>query len=384
MFYYLICLLSIITAFLCAAYVFLIGSFCIGWKRTNLLKIKSGEKTDVAIIVAARNEEDNILECLKSISFQTYSGNFEIIVVNDNSTDKTEKIISEFTLSHSNVKLINLSDFSLEGKKNAISTAIRMTNSELIITTDADCTMGNKWLETIVFFYNQTKAKMIVAPVAFKAESGVFQKMQSLEMLALQGSTCGSLYYGKAIMCNGANLAYKKSVFGELNGFKGIEESASGDDVLLMYKINEKYKDEIKFLKNSDAVVYTKPKVKMKDFIEQRKRWASKDFSLLNKETKIVGTTVYSYNFMILLTGIIAGFASLKSTVYQPFFEFCLILFGIKCLIDFLLLFLAASFFKKKRMLYLFLPEQLCYIVYVVLIGLLGKKGSYSWKGRKY
>lgn len=373
-----------LTALLCSVYTFMIGFFCIGWKKTSQQR-KNNAYVPVAVIVAARNEEESIADCLRSIMEQAYPAeNLELIVVNDNSTDKTEDIIKDFLLIHSNIHLINLSDHALAGKKNAIATAISKTNAELIVTTDADCMMGKNWLESIVAFYKQANCKMIVAPVAFNGEKGLFEKMQSLEMMALMGCTCGSLYYGKAIMCNGANLAYTKQAFNELEGFKGIGEKPTGDDVLLMYKISRKYKNSVKFLKNQDSIVYTKAKKQLHDFIEQRKRWASKDFREFNSETKIVSFTVYLFNFMILLITILTGFASVKSTIYLPFFKISLILLGIKCVIDFLLLFLAAAFFKKERFLYLFLPEQFLYVLYVVVIGLLGKKGTYSWKERKY
>lgn len=384
MFYYLICFLVVITVSLSLFYFFIIGAFCLGWKKTVQLQIKQAS-IPVAVIVAARNEEKNIGECLRALIAQAYPfESVELIVVNDGSTDKTEDIAKEYAVLHSNIRLINLSDYNLTGKKHAISTAVANTSAELIVTTDADCIMGKRWLQSIVSFYDQTKSKMIVGPVAFRDEKGMFQKMQSLEIMALAGSTCGALYYGKAIMCNGANLAYAKQVFDEVNGFRDIDEKPTGDDVLLMYKVSNKYKNSVKFLKDPEAIVYTGAKKEINDFVEQRKRWASKDFRELNTETKIVSMTVYLFNFMILLVGALTGFASVKSAIYLSFFEICLILLGIKCLIDFLLLFLAAAFFKKKRLLYLFLPEQFIFILYVVVIGVLGRKGTYSWKERKY
>jgi cellulose synthase/poly-beta-1,6-N-acetylglucosamine synthase-like glycosyltransferase len=385
MFYYLIVFLVLITGLFCLAYVFLIGAFCLGWKNTETLKKRISKNVHVAVILPARNEEDNIEECLNAIFNQTYPGsNFELIVINDNSTDKTADIIEKYSSQKPNIRLLNLADYFLEGKKNAITIAIDNTNAELIITTDADCTMGPDWLQSIVSFYDQTNAEMIVAPIAFKDEDGFFQKMQSLEMIALMGSTAGALSFGKAIMCNGANLAYTKKVFKELKGFEGIEEKPTGDDVLLMYKVNYKHKNAVKFLKNEESIVYTKAKRTLSDFIQQRKRWVSKDMKMLNHETIWVSIVVYLFNIMILLVCSLTSFASIKSVIYLPFLEISLILLGIKCVIDFLLLFLAASFFKKKILLSLFIPEQLIYIIYVVVIGFPGNKKSFSWKGRKY
>ncbi|MCW3085078.1 MAG: hypothetical protein JWP12_2444 [Bacteroidetes bacterium] len=383
MFLFVVKIVALITAVLCILYTALIARYCYGWIKTRSPGNKNNFPVTIAVIVAARNEEKNIAECLDKLLAQTYpAANVEIIVMDDHSTDLTGMVIQRYTEKYRNVKLISLAETS--GKKNAIAAAIAVTQAELIVTTDADCTMGKNWLETIVGFYSATDSKMIVAPVAFTKPVSVFEKMQSLEFMALMGSTAGSLYFNAAILCNGANLAYTRAVFNELNGFSGIDGGASGDDVLLMYKIAEKYPEKIRFLKDAEAIVYTPAKKTFSEFMNQRKRWASKGFGAMNPATRMVSVLVYSVSFMLLFMGFLTGFAALKSAVYLPFFEFCLIMTGIKCIIDFLLLFLAASFFKRKHELFLFLPEQLLYMLYVVVVGMLGSTGKYEWKGRKF
>jgi cellulose synthase/poly-beta-1,6-N-acetylglucosamine synthase-like glycosyltransferase len=206
--------------------------------------------------------------------------------------------------------------------------------------------------------------------------------MQSLEFMALIGCGGASLFYKKAIMCNGANLAYSKAAYEEVNGFYGIEEKASGDDVLLMYKINEKYPGAVRFLKNREAIVCTRAKQQLKDFIQQRKRWSSKGFWAFNTETKITALIVYLFSLYLVLVPLIDLLCYRNSFFHQVLTDFCLILLGIKCFIDFLLLFLTASFFKKERFLLLFLPEQILYLMYVVLIGIIGSIGKFEWKDR--
>jgi cellulose synthase/poly-beta-1,6-N-acetylglucosamine synthase-like glycosyltransferase len=377
---YLLWTITVFACIFCIAYVVLIAAFCFGWVRTNSQVAASSARVNVAVIIAARNEEAVIPDCLRSLASQAYpSERMEVIIVNDHSEDRTAEIAESFCRERPNWKTLSSEG---PGKKNAIATGIKNTTAELIITTDADCSMGDQWIEKITAFYEKSGAAMIAAPVAFKNERSTFEKMQSLEMMALMGSTCGSLYFNRPIMCNGANLAYQRKIYNELNGFEGIDHLASGDDVLLMYKFADAHKGGVMFLKEPEAVVYTGAKNNISEFMLQRKRWASKGFGLLNAETKLVSIVIYLFCFFIVLMGALSGFASIKSAIYLPFLQICLILMGIKCVIDFLLLFLAASFFKKKRYLYLFLPEQFIYILYVVLAGMPGKK-KYEWKGRK-
>lgn len=379
-------ILIIVTALLCFAYFILIASYCYAWvKMKSPTIIGDTAKTSVTVIIAARNEENNIQHCLTSVLKQSYpSYLFEVIIVDDASEDTTNSMVQQFCDKHTNIKLIALDKNSnLIGKKNAITIAIKEAKGELIVTTDADCIMGIDWLNTIVNFYNISKAKMIVAPVSFHNENSIFKKMQSLEFMALMLSGGASLYFNKSIMCNGANLAYTKEVFDEVNGFKGIDQQPSGDDVLLMYKIAGKYPENIYFLKHRKAIVYTKSASTVKEFTDQRKRWASKGFNALNTETKLVSLIVYLFNLSLVIITLLSLFYCENLLFHLSLSKICLILFGIKCLIDFLLLFLSTSFFKKKRFLIYFLPEQVIYIVYVIIIGIWGSIGNYEWKGRK-
>ena len=378
-------ILIYITIIIVLAYFFLIASYCYGWIKTKSIKLKSADSIFVSVIIAARNEENNIVNCLNALIKQTYPANkFEIIIVDDASTDSTNKLIREYSVNHSNIKLHALTGEGInKGKKAAIGTGIQKAKGELIVTTDGDCLMGEDWLSSIVSFYLETNAKMIIGPVCYQNEKGIFEKMQSLEFMALIACGGASLFYNKAIMCNGANLAYPKKVFDEVNGFEGIDEKASGDDVLLMYKIKEKYPKGIKFLKNEHAIVHTEAKHNLNEFLHQRKRWASKGFSVLNNETKVVSLLVYCINFLLITMPLIGTLCLGNMAFYPIFIEICLILILIKCFIDFLLLFLSASFFNKKRLLIYFLPEQLIYMLYVAIMGLVGAFGKYEWKGRQ-
>lgn len=364
-------------------YLLLIVSYCYGWIKTKETKLQEDASTFVSVIISVRNEEKNISICINNILAQTYaSDKFEIIVIDDHSDDTTFSILKKYSEKYPHLKCIQLSD-NVFGKKQAIKKAIEISKGDLIVTTDADCEMGKEWLASIVSFYKNTNAKMIVAPVTFHKENSLFEKMQSLEFMALMACGGASLFFNKAIMCNGANLAYEKSAYQKVDGFEDIRDKASGDDVLLMYKIKKSFPNEIHFLKNEKAIVYTKAKESLKEFTQQRKRWASKGFFALNAETQRVSLLIYLFSFYLVFIPLIGVVCLPNSPFYVPFMEICLILLGIKCFIDFLLLFLSASFFKKRGLLLLFLPEQIIYMIYVVLFGLLGSIGKYEWKGRK-
>ena len=237
-------------------YCFLLFFYRKGWRAIQYsTSVINHQNTFVSIIVPARNEEANISNLIHSIQNQTYPKScFELIIIDDCSTDRTAEIVKK--QSDSNIKLIALSDYLDEKninayKKKAIEIGIKASSGTLIITTDADCTMGENWLQEIVNCFEINQPKMIVMPVKINYSNRFIEIFQSLDFMCLQGITGASVQKKFHGMCNGANLAYTKSVFNEVGGFSGIDHIASGDDLLLMHKIAKVYTNEIIYLKSS-------------------------------------------------------------------------------------------------------------------------------------
>jgi len=207
--------------------------------------------TSFSIIIPARNEATVIKNCLLSILQQNYPTTlFEIIVIDDHSTDNTSAVVEEIQQQYNNVQLIKLQD-TLEGKvlnsykKKAIENAIDYAKGDWIITTDADCITPQKWLITYDAWIQQNNTVFIAAPVAFTNNGTLLQTFQYIDFMNMQGITAASVNAGFHNMCNGANLAYRKDIFKSVNGFKDIDSIASGDDMLLMNKIKKQIRDEL-------------------------------------------------------------------------------------------------------------------------------------------
>src|SRR5690606_9349990 len=233
--------------------------------------------TKVSVLIAARNEEDNIGRTLEAILKQDFPREFlEVIVIDDHSTDTTASIVRTYEKRGIRLLQLNEGDKLNSYKKLAIKRAIDMANGEIIVTTDADCRMGTKWLSTVVGYFQKTEAYLVSSPVVYSEEKSYFERLQTLEFLYLIGLGAAGIGNGNPTTCNGANLAYRKDVFYEMGGFRGIDNVASGDDELFLHKVAERYADRIKFCKSIAAAVFTDAKPTVSAFISQRKRWASK------------------------------------------------------------------------------------------------------------
>ncbi len=380
-----------LTFFFLILYVGIIVFYKTSWTKIplhNYIKINDASNLPfISIIIAARNEEKNIGACIQSILRQTYPlDKFEVIIVNDHSTDNTTNVVLSF--KQGNIRLINLEDFTEKKvlnsyKKKSIETALQFAKGELIVTTDADCIAPEKWLETLAAFYKDKSPVFVALPVAFKNASEqdsflqrFFINFQSLDFMMLQGITGASVYKKFHAMCNGANLAYQKKVFYEVNGFEGIDAIASGDDMLLMHKIQNRYSEKIMFLKSENVIVETAPAETFKDFIHQRIRWASKADQYTDKKITAVLVLVYLFNVWIFILSI-CSFFSLK------IFYYFLISLAIKIIVEWIFLYPVAKFFDKQKLLWWFIPSQPFHIIYTMVAGFLGKFGTYEWKERR-
>jgi len=342
----------------------------------------SYQDTFVSILVAARNEEDNIEKLIHSIQNQTYPATqFELIIIDDFSTDQTVSIIKPYL--NEKIRLLELKHFITDGtihsyKKKAIALGIQHSKGELMVTTDADCMMGKDWLQTIVNEYKEKNAVMLVMPVVIQCKSRLLEIFQMLDFMSLQGITGVVVHHKLMGMCNGANLAYTKKVFNEVSGFDGIDNIASGDDYLLMHKIAALYPNDIGYIKSRNAIVETEATKTWKAFFHQRIRWASKAEKYQDKRILPVLVLVYFVNVglgVMLITGLVM----MEIVIVKLF----LILLLTKTIFELNFLLPVAKFYNKEKWLWWFPLMQPLHIFYTIVAGWLGKFGNYEWKSRQ-
>jgi len=336
----------------------------------------------ISIIIPVRNEAKTIIECLKSIVHQKIAPEqFEVIISDDFSEDNTVPIVRSFIAEWPQYNWVIISGdegkIGQPGKKGAIDHAIRRARGSLIVTTDADTHRGDQWLFSMIRYYRETGAKMILGPVVFDKEQTLFQKLQSLEFLGIMGITAGLANRGMAVMCNGANLGYEKEVFNQAGGFQGNERFASGDDQFLLWSIKRKYGGSaIRFLLDQEAIVTTPGAKSLGDFFSQRLRWVSKSRGYRDGFVLFTGVITYLYQ-AALLAGFFLGFLS------PIFLYLSFALFFFKILVDFPLVFSMARFFGKQQLWPWYIPAQVFQIFYVTLTGPLAFIIPVKWKGRK-
>ncbi|MEL0644061.1 glycosyltransferase [Olleya sp. Ti.3.14] len=364
-------------------YLFLIGFFVLGFDKVKQFRLQDiTPKTTFTVIIPFRNEAKNLPELIDSLLNLNYPKHlFEVVLVNDDSEDDSIKTIKN-QLSHSqtteySIKIIDNQRETNSPKKDAITSAIKQAKHQWIITTDADCIVPIYWLDSFDNFIQSHTVKMIAGPVCYNQNKGLLNYFETLDFLSLIGATIGGFGINKPFLCNGANLAYQKQFFKQLNGFEGNTNIASGDDIFLMEKAVKTDNQSILYLKNNQAIVTTKPQSNLKNLISQRVRWASKTSNYKNNFAKIVGLLVLLMNASLLIGLLLValGLFALKPFAY---------LFFIKVAIDFILIYKACQLFNKEELLKHYLWSCFIYPFFSVYIAFISMFTTYKWKNRTF
>ena len=373
-------MIEIVLFLILALYVVFILQLIIGFNKVKSFQRTHEEpKTTFSIVVPFRNEEKNLGKLLQSISNLNYPKElFEVIMIDDFSEDNSEHVYIKWRMENGLIETTLLENLRLSNspKKDAISRAVPIVKNEWIITTDADCTVNKNWLLTLDNYIQKNETEMLVGAVVYRTKNNWFHYFQQLDLLSLQGTTIGSFGIGKPFMCNGANFAYTKKFFHELGGFGGINNHASGDDVLLLQKAILQNDTKVHYLKHREVIVKTKPENDLYALFMQRVRWASKTSSYKNTYAKLLAVVVLLMNLSLVL-----GFGLWAAGEFEIWK--LSITFFIKYAIDYILLYNTNQYFKKNKIL-LPLASSLLYPIYTICVGIYSLFGNFNWKGRSY
>jgi cellulose synthase/poly-beta-1,6-N-acetylglucosamine synthase-like glycosyltransferase len=364
-------------------YVLLIGFFTLGWYRKTVAfrntntsdNINDNCNRKVSVVVAARDEEEYIAGLLNDLINQYYPEELlEIIIVDDHSSDRTYEVVADFIKQRpGRIILLKNEDDNRSGKKSALAYGIARSIGDIILTTDADCRVGARWISSLMASFNDEKIKMVFGTVTYFSEKGFSDDFQSMEFAGLVASGAGAALNGHPFLCNGASLAYRKDAFLQVNGFEGNEKYLSGDDVFLLHKMKKTFgRKSIIFCKDEQATVKTYPAPGLRKFINQRTRWASKSKAYRDFLSIITALIVFSYSLIVLFS-FITGF-------FNPvFFLLSGGLFLLKMIADFPLMLGITGFTRQRRLLKFFVLFQTIYPFYIVIAGILSLVKRNKW-----
>ena len=321
----------------------------------------------VSILIPFRNEEQNLPDLLRSIkNLNLERIESEVLFINDHSEDKGVKLVETFLEeNHLRCNLIHLD--STTGKKSALAAGISRSKFPIILTTDADCILQPNWIKDTLSVFD-SEVDMVVGSVNYNSSGTIMEDLQLFELL---GILAVNFCLKTPFLSNGANMAFRKSIFHRIKGYSGNEHIATGDDVFLLNKVLAIGGKVIGFIDTSSSPNTIIPK-NLKEIINQKLRWASK-WRHGSITQKIIALTVFLFYLTYWMTSLLT---------FPEYSEIVIFCFLIKSLLDFW--FLHTVFPKSRLNLFRFLISEFIYPFYVIFFAIASNFGSYSWKGRKH
>jgi len=329
---------------------------------------------EISIVVAARNEEEAIGACLSALVEQSYpKERYEIIVVDDRSTDRTFEIARSYELECPNVHVLRVGDRRKYAcpKKNALDLGIRASRGEILLLTDADCRPGPMWAAAMVGCFEEDVG-LVAGYSPVEGGDTLFGRLLSLESLATAVLSAGSVGTGFPLACTGRNLAYRRVVFDAVAGFERIGHILSGDDVLLMRRIATRTAWRTAYAISPESFVETGTAPRGRVLFRQKVRHTAKARYYSARILTLAGA-IYLFHLLLPLTVLLAFSGFLGPVV--PCIALCA-----KICMDLLALLRGARLFRRTRLLRYFPIFEFLYVPYVILFSALGYFMRIRWK----
>ena len=355
-------------------YGFLIIYFYIGLNRIQTQT--ENDTFTVSVLVPARNEGNNIVACLESLHRQTYPNElFEVIIIDDNSTDNTASVVKDYLRDKSNFRLIRKRDDGSKPtfKKQALKLALDSVKTEIVMTIDADTVANQRWIELMIAQYGKDTG-MVAGLVTFPGENenNLFKKIQTLEFAGIVFAGAGSAGNNMPLICNGSNLSYRLKAFQDAGGYDSNIHLPSGDDDLLLQNIHRNTNWKIKYSILPETINYTRPAENLHGFINQRARWASKSLHYPKKWVFLLMLCIYLYYLSIPVFGVLAILGIFPLGIF-------LVGLSVKLVTEALVISRALKILGRMDLAKYYLPAQIFQIGYVLVVGILGLFNKFTW-----
>ena len=341
----------------------------------RLRPVNNQSNPTVSVIVAARNEAENLPACLDGLVQQDYPKELtQIVIVDDRSTDGTARLIEEFAATAPYIAVVQIKDQTpvASPKKRALAAGIAAASGELLLFTDADCRPLPAWISEMVACFDHNTGLVAGFSPLTPNRPGLFGRVLELNSMTAATIAAGSIGIGKPSTCTGRNLAYRRETYEEAGGFDAIAHSLSGDDDLFLQLVKKKTRWKIHFAFSPGSIIPASGVAGIREWWRQRRRHisAARYYSFLLQ-------AVY---FLIHLANLCLFVAAVGSLFCGELLAWPVVLLLVKLGIDFLALGLAARKLSYTRLLPYFPLWEIFFVLSNTLIGPFFFAGKIRWK----
>lgn len=363
--------ITLFIVLLALIYACLMAYFIFGVLKMSPMKRLSHETPLVSVVVPLHNEEDYALKTLECLAAQDYPGKYQIICVNDRSTDQTESILREFVALHEHFQYINIPMDSPQvpsPKKRALEEGFKLAEGEIFMTMDADCEPPVPWIRSMVSKFVEG-IDIVQGPKRIVVQdSNILQHYQSIDTLGFTLIEGAFFTHNNPMLASAPSLGYRRSLFEKVGGFDGMRDLVSGDDDMLVQKMSA-HAAGITYNLDPLAQVGTAPMKTWRGLFSQRARWASNGAEYESKSYVLLLASVYLFFVWCLVAPIVAVLGWVSWT-------FVLEIYFIKALVDFTFLMIGAQKLHSQSLLKFF---PLSWLIQIPLNVWAAPAGHFKW-----
>lgn len=364
------------------AYVLLSLQLLKGLVNLGRPRASIGLQPPITVLIAARNEEHRIGKCLDALMAQEYPREkLQIVVVNDRSDDGTADILEGFRRREpGRLEVVTILEIpsGLSPKKHALGQGMRIARGEIILTTDADCLMSPRWVSSLAAEFEERTGLVLGMTSYYRLPSPepAYWGTQALEFISYGIVASALIGLRFPVHGNANNIGYRRRVYDLASGFDSHGRIVSGDDDFLIQSIHALGTWDIRYAVHPESQVQTEPPLSLRQFWEQRKRWASKCGFYKPKQAAFL-SGIFLY-YATILGCMVLGFG------YWPFFLVGLGSWGIKTGMDYLVMRDGLTLFGKSDLMRHFPTASIIHIPLIIAAVIAGSFGEFTWKGQTH
>lgn len=327
----------------------------------------------VTIVVPARNEEARIEDCIRSIARNQYpQDKFEIIAVNDRSEDETGQLLESLKREIPNLIVIHNDQTkairNLQGKPGALQLAINSCHGEIILMTDADCTVGESWIRSHAETFENSNLG-ITAAYTNIIGSNPFSKIQAVEWLYLHTMAIGGMGYGQPLSCYGNNISLSKEKFDKIGGYSALKFSITED--LAMLQAMHRHGYDTRHLSDESSSINTYANKTLKEYFNQHHRW-------------IVGAAELKWKAAYFVLSTLAIWAAIVISIATQDWLMAAIAISTRILCDLALILPAMYRLKRGELAKWLFPAILFMMIIELIAPVFLLKRDVRWKGQVF
>ena len=329
----------------------------------------------VSVIVPMRNEEANAEATLRALAAQDYPGEWEIICVNDRSHDATGNILRSFRDADPRFSVVDIpmdAPAVTSPKKRALAAGFAAAKGEILMTTDADCIARPGWLASMAGRF-EADIGIVQGPKRIRGDGSLLSRYQEHEVFGLVSIEAATFALGRPMIASAPSLAYRRSLYESVGGFHGLEDTISGDDDMLVRKMQKVPGWKVAYNPSPDACVTTSPAPTWSGMLTQRARWASNGAHYEEKGFVALLCCIYAFYWWL------AASPFLAAAGLVPWWAFA-IPAAVKVLSNAVFLSITARRLDHRGILRDLIWCEVLHVPIVIMAVILGHLGLYRWK----